>query len=1178
VRTGAGKLMSTNLTKKIKLLLVEDDPNIGSALERSCLETYNYTIVTSIAEAKKKLTTEKFDIAILNYHLGDGTSQELFALLQAKNCPFIIVVESGQEEIVADLVNQGAEDYLIKDTQYNYIKVLPVTVKKVLSYRQQLSTLRENELFLGTMLDSSNIGLVIVDNKGKFIETNRYYQKLVGYSQQELKSMTFLDITVEEDQEENVRLFREALENQEKGYSLEKRYRHRRGHILWVYVTAYNIYNKLGELRLAVSIIKDITEKKQAELSLETSEKKFFTIFQASPDSIAISKLVNGQYRLTDFNKSFSKITGYSYAEAIGKNSEELNFWVDPDTKNQIWQTLEKEKSFQNLECQLRQKSGKIITILLSAEMFAFNEETYVMTMSKDISHRKRLEEALKASAAELENLINSMQDYIYVLNREGRYLKGSSSNSQVINNLNNKFSEHWPQDVADYFLDIIGTVLDTGQATQQEYCVPIQGVWTWFSANISPLNTDAVLWVARNITKLKTAEESLIQLNQQLELIIEDRTAELIESQKRYQLIFNSKLDAVFVHHLTKNGYQEKFSEVNDAACQMLGYSRAELLEKTPQDITIWRSLSHTEIITQLKNTDQSIFESKILTKNGQIIPTELNINALKSGEEKTIIAFVRDITDRKQAEEALLESRKFLQTVLDHFPFYVFWKDHNSVFLGCNLKFAQVAGTSLPAEIIGKTDYDLPWSLEKTKRYLAEDRQVLESGQSLLEIIKTEVQPDGSIIWLETNKFPLYNTKNEIIGILGIVEDISNRKNDEARLRETNQKLARATRLKDEFLANMSHELRTPLNAILGMTEALEKHTFGTINEQQEGALETIEQSGRHLLELITDILDVAKIEAGQVEMNFTTTNINHLCQSSLNFIKQLALQKNIQTTVNISSDLLYLLVDERRMRQVLINLLNNAVKFTPENGRITLEVTKIEPDRVEIAIKDTGIGIAAENLEKIFEPFIQIDSKLNRQYDGTGLGLALVKKLVELQGGQITVSSKLGIGSCFTVSIPFNAKLLIAKNQTTCPSEFSPALDFFKPNNSVNKYLVLLAEDNEANIVTISSYLKAKGYRIIIAKNGSQAIEITKKEKPNLILMDLQMQEVSGLEAIEKIRSDPQLLRIPIIALTALAMQGDREKALELGANEYLTKPVQLSQLAIKIQQLLRLEENI
>jgi PAS domain S-box-containing protein len=401
------------------------------------------------------------------------------------------------------------------------------------------------------------------------------------------------------------------------------------------------------------------------------------------------------------------------------------------------------------------------------------------------------------------------------------------------------------------------------------------------------------------------------------------------------------------------------------------------------------------------------------------------------------------------------------------------------------------------------------------------------------------------------------------------------------------SNQELARATRLKDEFLANMSHELRTPLNAILGMTEGLTEEVFGSLNSAQIKALGTIERSGTHLLELINDILDLAKIESGQLDLQIQPTSVFNLCHASLTFIKQQAHKKQIHVQTDIPPSLPSLMIDERRVRQVLINLLNNAVKFTPDGGQVTLTVSQptmpmsqisqfqatpppaTPPAPIahpvagllRIAVTDTGIGIAPEQVQRLFSPFVQIDTALNRQYAGTGLGLALVRRIVEQHGGQVGLVSEVGQGSCFLVDLPCSETTTTADYSFASPN---PEQGSYAPSPPHQPPLVLLAEDNEANISTLSNYLQAKGYRLVFAKNGEEAIAMARAESPDLILMDIQMPVMDGLEAMERLRADAQFRQVPIIALTALAMVQDKERCLAAGASAYLSKPVKLRQL--------------
>ena len=437
------------------------------------------------------------------------------------------------------------------------------------------------------------------------------------------------------------------------------------------------------------------------------------------------------------------------------------------------------------------------------------------------------------------------------------------------------------------------------------------------------------------------------------------------------------------------------------------------------------------------------------------------------------------------------------------------------------------------------------------------------------------------GSILEVTSTYVEIGASEPKQISVVVTINDITEQKRTQIKLQLANQELMRANRLKDEFLANMSHELRTPLNSILGMNEGLQDEVFGTINERQLKALQSIENSSTHLLALINDILDVAKIESGQIILDLAVASIENLCKSSLAFIKQQALTKRIQLIPRIPKYLPEIMLDERRIRQVLINLLNNAVKFTLEGGTITLEVSQVQLESsttnltplncLKIAVIDTGIGISAENIQKLFQPFIQIDSALNRKYDGTGLGLALVKRFVELHGGTVELTSEVGVGSCFAINLPINIDSPAIEAQTEQDLSELPQIDQSQTEELISP-LILLAEDNEANIATFSSYLQAKGYRILLATDGQQAIDLTKVHHPDLILMDIQMSVIDGLTAIKQIRLDPNLADIPIIALTALAMTGDRDRCIEAGANEYLTKPVKLNHLATTIKQIL------
>ncbi|MEB3289142.1 MAG: PAS domain S-box protein [Leptolyngbya sp.] len=533
-------------------------------------------------------------------------------------------------------------------------------------------------------------------------------------------------------------------------------------------------------------------------------------------------------------------------------------------------------------------------------------------------------------------------------------------------------------------------------------------------------------------------------------------------------------------------------------------------------------------------------------------------------------VVFFIRDISDRKRTELELTRSRDLREAVFNESTDALFLVDgHSRRTLDCNQRAVDLFEAEAKHQLINIEGHRL-----QVHPFTAEDFQAIDEALANHGFWSQELEYrtfQGKVFWggIASKLITIAGQRLELVR----VTDISERKQAEAVLRQTNQELARATRMKDEFLANMSHELRTPLNAILGMTEGLQDEVFGPLNDRQQKALRTIAHSGDHLLELINDILDLAKIEAGQMTLEPTPVSVSYLCSSSLPFVQTQAQAKNIALHLHLPDSIPYLLGDECRLRQVLINLLNNAVKFTPSGGSVTLDVQILTPPAegedpwLRITVRDTGIGIAPTDLDKLFQPFVQIDSTLNRQYNGTGLGLALVQRMVELHGGRVQVTSEVGVGSQFAVDLP--TKIF---PHSPLPTASDQPTDNHKTFPTETLPLILLVDDNEANLHTCASYLGAKGYRLEMAKTGREAVAQAKQHRPDLILMDVQMPDVDGLEATQQIRADPNLAHTLIVALTALAMPQDREYCLAMGLDDYISKPVKLKDLVATIQTLL------
>jgi PAS domain S-box-containing protein len=523
-------------------------------------------------------------------------------------------------------------------------------------------------------------------------------------------------------------------------------------------------------------------------------------------------------------------------------------------------------------------------------------------------------------------------------------------------------------------------------------------------------------------------------------------------------------------------------------------------------------------------------------------------------------------EIHERQQIEQALRESENRYRAILEAMPDLLFVFDRNGVYLHIH------AGH--PEDLLVPPEQALGRSIQETLPARLADvviRQLQKAfatgqAQSLeysLEIAGETRYFEGRIIAYAPDR------------ALTIVRNITERRQAEAellhnrdQLQLANAALARAARLKDEFLATMSHELRTPLTGIIGLAEALQLGVYGPLSAEQNATIQMITESGRHLLELIKDILDLSKIEAGKLDLQINRLNINDLCQTCLRMITPLASAKRQTVHYQAGPTHLTLQADPRRLKQILVNLLSNAVKFTPDGREIGLEITgDAEQQVVRFTVWDQGIGIAESDFSRLFQPFTQLDSGLDRAHGGAGLGLALVRRLTELHGGGVSVSSAPGAGSRFTVTLPWRPEESgVAQSLLTDhPSRLE------KRGRDVT---VLVAEDDEISLILIRDYLSALGYRVVAARDGGEAVALAREILPDAILMDIQMPVLDGLEAIRQLRAldPPRLAQTPMIALTALAMPGDRERCLSAGASAYFSKPLNLNELARELRDIL------
>lgn len=528
-----------------------------------------------------------------------------------------------------------------------------------------------------------------------------------------------------------------------------------------------------------------------------------------------------------------------------------------------------------------------------------------------------------------------------------------------------------------------------------------------------------------------------------------------------------------------------------------------------------------------------------------------KLNFRYERLNKEKNILSslLTRTSADLKKVSENLKIRAEELSAILATIPAYVFFKDRNLNYLLVNKGFAELVG--IPAEQIkGRSVKDIFLNYNSSDYFVTEQR-VIDSGTAMYNV-EEEVEYNGRLRWVNTNLAPIRNAANEIIGLIGISWDITERKHFESDLMHSKELAEAGTMAKNEFIASISHEFRTPMNGIIGLAEIL-KNTV--LDEAQDDLLKGIVSSAENLLALVNDLLDFSAIEAGKMELDFHPFMLDRVLEDVFQVLNLKAREKSLGFSVIINEDVpKHLFGDSQRLRQIILNLTNNAVKFT-EQGEIEIHIRLLNQamDRalLRFEVKDTGIGIPPEAMNLLFKVFSRIKQKQHYLISGTGLGLSICKKLTDLMGGDIGVESVYGKGSTFWFTLPFELSGPRLEN----PYKNQPAVEV---NYSGKKALV--AEDNLINQKIVSFQLRRMGFEVELTDNGQAALEKFASMDFDLVILDIQMPILDGYQVAKAIRQQEKgtSAHLPIIALTANAMKGDRELYLEAGMDGYVSKP--------------------
>ena len=578
------------------------------------------------------------------------------------------------------------------------------------------------------------------------------------------------------------------------------------------------------------------------------------------------------------------------------------------------------------------------------------------------------------------------------------------------------------------------------------------------------------------------------------------------------------------------------------------------------------WRAVVHPEdqprwdqALARLRTGQSSQEEYRVVLPDGLLRWVRDSVTPTPGPEQGALRldGVLTDLTERKMAEEALAQERRLLQTLMNNLPDAIYFKDRESRFLAINVGLAKRHGLHNPSEAVGKTDFDY-FTREHAEQAFRDEQQVIATGRPMVGVEEKETWNDGSVTWASTTKMPLRDPQGRIVGTFGVSRDITEKKRAEEEMAKARAAAEEANRAKSEFLANMSHEIRTPMNGILGMTElALDTN----LTREQREYLTMVKASAESLLGIINDILDFSKIEARKLHLDAVDFGLRPHLDDVMKTLALRAQQKGLELACRVDPEAPESVCgDPGRLRQILVNLIGNAIKFTGR-GEVVVDVrpeTRTEREIcLHFSVRDTGIGIPQDHQRHIFEAFTQVDHSTTRKYGGTGLGLTISSQLASMMGGRIWVESEQGRGSTFH----FTARFGLAGDGAPPPPPAQPT--------HLHGLPVLIVDDNATNRRILEEVLANWRMRPRAVNGGAEALAVLVEaaeagEPYPLVLLDGHMPEMDGFTLAARIQADPRLAQAAVLMLTSAGQPDDVERCRQLGVRAYLTKPIRQSEL--------------
>ena len=990
--------------------------------------------------------------------------------------------------------------------------------------------LRKSEAKFRGVFEDTNVGIALGSAEGTVIEVNEEYLKITGYTRDEFINLNYVEITHPEDLAKEIPLLEKLQKGEIDHYRLEKRLLAKNGEYRWLDVAVSCQRNTDGYIDLTIALVIDIQESKRANETIN--------VFFEQPMNIHLVCTIQGD--IIKVNTGWTEILGYSKEEISGKNIMEFIHPDDKDSTINELKDLESGKTTFYFENRYQHKNGSYITLAWSA---IYNTSGKLLhAVAKDISQQKAYHEQLLKSEERYKALSENAKHIILTHTLQGEI---TYANKFAIDFINLPKEQIIGLSIEDLVNDeqgkkemhqrVEGFVQSSQNIHQYELEIKLpsgqERILEIIGSQVNPQDPNSqVLITAYDITERKKAENTIRESEEKLKLIIE-----------------NSPLGICIVD------MEGNFTLTNPAFEKMLGYTKDEMEELSFFDIT--HPDYHSENRSKFQNMttgnkDGFEIEKKYIKKDGTIIDVLVHAGAIHDakGEATFGLALIEDITDKKKTQQQLLESEAKFRSYVDNAPEGIFIVDETGKHQEVNKAASKITGYS-EEELL---NLHIPDLLQKSELKKGEQhfKEVHEKGTASREL--GFVTKKGEHRYWNVSAVKLSETR-----LMGFAKDITQRKIAEQDLIKAKEKAEESDRLKSAFLSNMSHEIRTPMNGILGFTSLLKEPQLS--GDNKEKYINIIEKSGQRMLNTINDIVDISKIEAGQVEVSKKELSINKILNEQFNFFAQEAnikgLEINYQPLIPNSESCI--VSDQFKLEGILTNLIKNAIKFT-ESGIINFGCTikSLKGKGVcEFYVKDTGIGIPANRIDAIFNRFEQADIEDTRVFEGSGLGLAISKSYVEMLGGSIGVSSTEGKGTTFTFHIPYTKPCHIESVSNQSSQQ--------EPEFSLNNLSIIVAEDDDVSKLLLTAILENKFGEITYTSTGKETIEKCRKNPDSdIILMDIKMPDMNGFEATRKIREFNK--DVIIIAQTAYGLTGDKEKAIEAGCNDYIAKPINKKRL--------------